>query len=391
MKENVQSASVKKEPLVRIAARKECGKGRALAIRGGALVLSLLFCGLFIRIVAGISIFEAFAAMLKGTIGQIGNATSMKIKCWDSAIYAAKLLCIAVALAPAFKMRFWNIGAEGQVIVGALCTAIVMHDFSSLPKPVLYILMILVCIIAGAVWGIIPAVCKAKWGTNETLFTLMMNYVAMKVMDYFYNSWKGGNSSLGKINGDTQIGYLPEIFGHRYTINIIVFLLLAIVIYFYLKKTKQGYEIAVVGESSNTARYAGINVTKVIIRTMAISGAICGICGGLTVAGQSQTIAYSGEIINSITSGYGFTAIIVAWLAKFNTIGMIGISCLIVFLEKGTAQLGNTYSALAVGAGNVLIGMVLFFIIGSEFFIRYRLIFREKSGKKAAKEVVSHE
>ncbi len=387
MKQNNQPAAVKKEPFLRIAARKSCSKRSAFAIRGCALVLALLACGLFIRIIAKISIFEAFSAMLKGTIGQFGNPTSMKIKCWDSAIYAAKLLCIAVALAPAFKMRFWNIGAEGQIVIGALCTAIVMHDFSGMPTPALYITMILVCVVAGAIWGIIPAVFKAKWGTNETLFTLMMNYIAMKIMDYFYNDWKGLNSSLGKINSDTKRGYLPEIFGHGYTINIIVFVLLAVIIYFYLKKTKQGYEIAVVGESRNTARYAGINVTKVMIRTMAISGAICGLCGGLTVAGHGHTIAYSGELNNTITSGYGFTAIIVAWLAKFNTLGMIGISLLVVFLEKGTAQLGNTYSALSVGAGNMLIGMVLFFIIGSEFFIRYRLIFREGSKlKKTEKE-----
>lgn len=384
MKNNISSA-VSKEPLVRIAVRKTCSKREAFAIRGGALVLALLACGVFIRLVAHISIFEAFSALLRGTIGQIGNPASMKIKCWDSAIYAAKLLCISVALAPAFKMRFWNIGAEGQIIIGALCTAIVMRDFSSMPTPALYVTMIVVCIVAGAVWGIIPAVFKAKWGTNETLFTLMMNYVAMKIMDYFYNTWKGLNSSLAKINSDTHRGYLPDIFGHGYTINIIVFVLLAVIIYFYLKKTKQGYEIAVVGESHDTARYAGINVTKVMIRTMAISGAICGLCGGLTVAGHAHTIAYSGELNNTITSGYGFTAIIVAWLAKFNTIGMIGISLLVVFLEKGTAQLGNTYSALSVGAGNVLIGMVLFFIIGSEFFVRYRLIFREnrKSKKEA--------
>ena len=384
MKDNTKQA-VAKEPFVRIAARKgdSCKPLNAFAIRAAALVGALLVCGLFIRLAANISVFEAFAAMLKGTFGQFGNTTSMKIKCWDSAIYAARLLCISVALAPAFKMRFWNIGAEGQIVMGALITAIVMRDCTSLPSPLLYTLMILGCIAGGAIWGIVPAVFKAKWGTNETLFTLMMNYVAMKIMDFFYNDWKGLNSALEKINSKTKIGYLPEIFGHGYTINIIVFVLLAVIVFFYLKKTKQGYEIAVVGESNNTARYAGINVTKVMIRTMAISGAICGLCGGLTVAGQIQTIAYSGELSNAVTNGYGFTAIIVAWLAKFNTLGMIGISMLIVFLEKGTAQLGNTYSALSVGAGNVLIGIVLFFIIGSEFFIRYRLIFREKAKKEA--------
>ena len=167
MKDNTKQA-VAKEPFVRIAARKDdsCKPLTAVAIRVAALVGALLVCGLFIRLAANISVFEAFAAMLKGTFGQFGNATSMKIKCWDSAIYAARLLCISVALAPAFKMRFWNIGAEGQIVMGALITAIVMRDCTSLPSPLLYTLMILGCIAGGAIWGIVPAVFKAKWGTN---------------------------------------------------------------------------------------------------------------------------------------------------------------------------------------------------------------------------------
>ncbi len=364
-------AQTHREPFLRIAKRSSVSPRQAWLIRGIALVLVLLFCGLFIYLVGGLSLGEAFYQMWSGTFGIPGNLTSMSIKCWDSGIFAAKLLCIAVALAPAFKMRFWNIGAEGQVLIGALVTAIFMHDCPNLPSPLLYTLMIVGCIVGGAVWALIPALFKAFWNTNETLFTLMMNYVAMKLMDYFYNAWKGQKSSLDAINRETGIGHLPKILDHGYTINIIVFLLLAVFMYFYLSKTKHGYEIAVVGESQNTARYAGINVKKVIIRTMLLSGAICGICGGLTVAGQSHNIASA-----NTAGGYGFTAIIVAWLAKFNTFGMILISLLIIFLEKGTGQLGNVYPAFGTGAGDVMIGLVLFFIIGSEFFINYRLIFR---------------
>lgn len=363
-----------KEPLLRIVKREDMPKLRAWLIRGSALVLALLACGIFVNIIAGLSLGEAFYAMWKGTFGDPTNPVSVKIKCWDSVIYATKLLCIAVALAPAFKMRFWNIGAEGQVLAGALATAIVMHDYPDKLSGVwLYLAMFAACIIAGALWGLIPALFKAYWGTNETLFTLMMNYVAIKVMDRFYNSWKGINSSLDSINRETKIGYLPKIFEHGYTINIIVFVTLAVLMYFYLKKTKHGYEISVVGESQNTARYAGINVKRVIIRTMLISGAICGLCGGLTVAGQSHSISSE-----TTAGGYGFTAIIVAWLAKFNTIGMILISFLIIFLEKGVSQLGNTYAAFSTGAGEIMIGLVLFFILGSEFFIGYKLIFSEK-------------
>lgn len=369
-----------KEPLLRIEKKTGMPKGKAFGIRFGSLVLALLVSALFIFLVGGVSIGDAFQQMWEGTFGVFGNKLSMKIRCWDTAIYAAKLLCIAVALAPAFKMKFWNIGAEGQVIVGALATAIIMHDYATkLSGPMLYILMFVTCIVAGAFWGLVPAFFKAKFNTNETLFTLMLNYVAMKIMDYFYNMWKGKKSALDSINMDTKTGYLPEIFGHGTTINIIVFLALAVLMYFYLKKTKHGYEISVVGESPSTARYAGIKVSKVIMRTMILSGAICGLCGGLTVMGQSHSISSE-----TTAGGYGFTAIIVAWLAKFNTLGMIGISLLIIFLEKGTAQLGNVYPAFATGAGDVLIGIVLFFIIGSEFFVNYNVIVRKRE-KKALK------
>ena len=370
-----------KEPFVRIAKNGLPSTKRAIGVRAASLLAALILCSIYILIVGRgeVSLGNAFSQMWNGTFGIPGNVRSMRIMMWDTAVYAAKLLCVAVALAPAFKMKFWNIGAEGQIVMGGLATAIIMHDFGSLPKPLMLILMIVVCVICGAVWGVIPAVFKAYWGTNETLFTLMMNYVAMKIMDYFYNMWKGKLSALPTFPKET---WLPSLFDHSYGWNIVIFVVLAILMFFYLKKTKQGYEIAVVGDSSNTARYAGINVRRVIIRTMAISGAICGLCGGLTVAAQNHSIAYSAEAVHTVTSGYGFTAIIVAWLANFNTLGMILISLLIQFLEKGTGQLGNSFPAFAVGAGNVMIGIVLFCIIGGAFFLNYRLVFRSKKQPK---------
>ena len=370
-----------KEPFVRIAKNGLPSAKRAIGVRAASLLAALILCSIYILIVGRgeVSLGNAFSQMWNGTFGIPGNMRSMRIMMWDTAVYAAKLLCVAVALAPAFKMKFWNIGAEGQIVMGGLATAIIMHDFGSLPKPLMLILMIVVCVICGAVWGVIPAVFKAYWGTNETLFTLMMNYVAMKIMDYFYNMWKGKLSALPTFPKET---WLPSLFDHSYGWNIVIFVVLAILMFFYLKKTKQGYEIAVVGDSANTARYAGINVRRVIIRTMAISGAICGLCGGLTVAAQNHSIAYSAEAVHTVTSGYGFTAIIVAWLANFNTLGMILISLLIQFLEKGTGQLGNSFPAFAVGAGNVMIGIVLFCIIGGAFFLNYRLVFRSKKQPK---------
>ena len=250
------------------------------------------------------------------------------------------LLCIGVALAPAFKMRFWNIGAEGQILIGALAAAFCMlYIGNSVPTPILFLCMILASITAGAVWGLIPAYFKAHWNTNETLFTLMMNYVAIQLVACFVNIWRGQASSLGKLNVDTQAGWFPMIFGQRYMINIFVILIFTVLMYIYLKYTKHGYEISVIGESANTARYAGINVRKVTLRTMAISGAICGISGFLILSGKDQTIS------TATAGGRGFTAIIVAWLAKFNTFYMMLISFLLIFLERGASQ-------IALGSGS---------------------------------------
>jgi simple sugar transport system permease protein len=245
--------------------------------------------------------------------------------------------------------------------------------------------MILVSLLAGMVWGLIPAFFKANWNTNETLFTLMMNYIAIQLTAFFSIVWeaKKGSGTIGTINQKTQAGwistsFLPNVFGNfNYSINVMIVLLLTLVMFIYLKYTKQGYEISVVGESENTARYAGIHVKKVILRTMAISGAICGFTGFLLVSGSSHTIS------TNTAGGRGFTAIIVSWLAKFNPFVMILISFFLVFMGNGATQIASEYQ-LNESASEVITGIILFFILGSEFFVNYRLIFGNH-GKGAQK------
>lgn len=360
-----------KEPFVRIIKRDGASIGNKVLIRALAIVLALVVDAIFIFAVTGLNPISVYGVMFNGTF-----MTSIRFS-WALRDLVT-LLCIGIALAPAFKMKFWNIGAEGQVLIGALSTAIVMVNFSTLSTPLLFTLMIVSSVVMGAIWGLIPAIFKAKWNVNETLFTLMMNYVAMQLVDYYYNIWKGSKASLGMLNPGTKAGYLPEYNGSSNNIIVTVVLIITVLMYIYLKKTKHGYEIAVVGESENTARYAGIDVKKVIIRTMLISGAVCGICGFLTVSGQDHSIAS-----DSTAGGYGFTAIIVAWLAKFNTAIMIAIALLIVFLEKGTAHIADTFVGFDANASKIVIGIVLFFIIGSEFFINYKLNFPKKESKEA--------
>ena len=246
---------------------------------------------------------------------------------------------------------------------------------NSLPTPLLLIIMAAASLLGGAVWGVIPAVCKSRWDTNETLFTLMMNYVAIQLTSYCVALWENppGSNTVGIINGQTKGGWFPEVFGQAYLLNVLLVLALTVGMYVYLRSSKQGYEISVVGESANTARYAGIKLSRVYIRTMAISGAICGLAGFIAVAGASHTIS------TSTAGGRGFTAIIVAWLAKFNTFVMVLISFLLVFLQKGAITIASKFN-LNDYASNIITGIILFCIIGSEFFINYKLIFRGRKG-----------
>ena len=233
--------------------------------------------------------------------------------------------------------------------------------------------MVIASCVAGALWGMIPAIFKSKWNTNETLFTLMMNYVAVQLTSYCVALWENpyGSNSVGIINPKTRIGWFPALFGQTYALNIIIAAALTIGMFVYLRYTKHGYEISVVGESENTAKYAGINVPKVFIRTMLISGAICGLAGFVAVSGASHTIS------TNTAGGNGFTAIIVAWLAKFNPIGMAVISALLVFLDKGAVQIASQFG-LNDYVSEMITGIILFFILGCEFFINYKLIFRSK-------------
>jgi len=359
-----------KEPLLRIAKRDGISRPKAYAIRVAAVLISLVVSGVFIFAVTKLNPLAVYEAIFDGAFGS--NRRS-----WVTIRDSVMLLCIGVGLAPAFKMKFWNIGAEGQILIGGCMTAGLMRALgNTMPTPVLLVVMCVASLIAGCVWGVIPAAFKAKWGTNETLFTLMMNYVAIQVTSYCVALWENpiGSNTVGVINQQTKAGWFPEVMGMTYGLNVILVLILTVGMFIYLKYSKQGYEITVVGDSENTARYAGISVKKVTLRTMAISGAICGMAGFIAVAGSSHTIS------TSTAGGRGFTAIIVAWLAQFNTFVMILISLLLVFLQKGAIQIASQFN-LNDYASNIITGIILFFILASEFFINYRVIFR--SGKEA--------
>ena len=358
-----------KAPLFRLAKREGLSQGKAMAIRLASIVLALVVGGILMGAL-GNNPVQAYATIIDGALGK-PSAIRQTVKNF------IPLLGTALAIAPCFKMKFWNIGAEGQITAGAICsTYFALFWADKLPHMPLLLVMALAGILGGGLWALIPAFFKARWGTNETLFTLMMNYVAIQITSYCVALWENpyGSNVVGIINQSTKDGWFPELFGQAYGLNVLIVAVLTVGMYIYLKSSKQGYEIAVVGESQNTARYAGIRLSKVFIRTMAISGAICGLAGFIAVAGASHTIS------TSTAGGRGFTAIIVAWLAQFNTFVMVLISFLLVFLQKGAIQIASQFK-LNDFASNVITGIILFCIIGSEFFIQYKLIFR---GRKEA-------
>ena len=365
-----QTVQHHKEPLLRIVKRDGIARPKAYAIRIAAVLASLVVSGIFIFAITKLNPIQVYEAIFDGAFGT--NRRS-----WVTIRDAMMLLCIGVGLAPAFKMKFWNIGAEGQILIGGVVTAGIMRAWGGdLPTPALLAVMGIVSLLCGCLWGVIPAVFKAVWNTNETLFTLMMNYVAIQITSYCVALWENpvGSNSVGIINQMTAYGHFPKVFVQAYGLNVVLVLILAVGMYIYLKYSKQGYEISVVGDSENTARYAGINVKKVTIRTMAISGAICGLAGFIEVAGVSHTIS------TETAGGRGFTAIIVAWLAQFNTFVMILISFLLVFLQQGAIQIASQFN-LNDYASEIITGIILFFILSSEFFINYRVIVR--GGKEA--------
>ena len=358
-------------PILHISKRSALHWYQAWGIRAAAIVLALIVCAVVTTALTGENPIGVYKTMFAGAFGT-------KRKAWILGQNLAILLCVSLAVTPAFKMRFWNVGGEGQILAGGLATAACMILLGDkVPNWLLIVLMVISSIVAGAIWGGIPAICKAKWNTNETLFTLMMNYVATQLVAYFVILWEvpKGAGKIGIINQNTQAGWLPQIGSYKYLLNILIVAALTLLMYFYLKRSKQGYEISVVGESERTARYVGINVGKVIVRTMMISGGLCGFAGLLLVGGTDHTIT------TTIAGGRGFTAVMVAWLAKFNPLMMVFTSLLLVFLGRGASEITTIYG-LNHSFGDILTGIILFFIIGSEFFISYRLSFLKQTKKE---------
>jgi len=342
----------------RMVKRADITQARAWAIRLIAIALALLTGGAFVAALG----YDPIGIYATAITGSLGSKMSLEL----TAKLAIPLLITSLGVTLAVKMRFWNIGAEGQICVGAIAATYFALNHADWAQPVLLIVMALSGILAGGLYGMIPAYFKSRFGTNETLLTLMLNYVALYTIQALQQGvWRDpSQQGFFKIARFPKVARLPEVFGVH--IGWIAALILVGLVYVYLRHSKQGYELTVVGENEATARYAGMHVKRVVLRTMFISAGIAGLAGMLQASGADKTLN------DTVAGGVGFTAIAVAWLARLNPFGMLVVSVLFCILERGFQAVQSLYN-LSTATADVLQGIVLFFVLGCEVFLTYRM------------------
>ena len=358
-------------PFVHVVQRAGITTSKQIVIRLAAIVLALVTGGLFL-LALGQNPLDIYGTMVSGALGSsIAFRETVKI--------AIPLCVTALGVTLAFKMKFWNIGAEGQICMGAIAGSFFAYTFGKTwPSGLLIPVMLLAGILFGGLWGMIPAWFKTRFGTNETLFTLMLNYVAQYFIQYLREGpWKDPTAMGFPIMPRFEkAARLPKVLGIH--MGWIVALALVALVFFYLRYTKHGYELTVVGANENTARYAGMPVKKIILRTMFLSAAICGLAGVMQVSGADM------QLTDSVAGGVGFTAIIVSWLARLSPLGILVTSFLFGVLEKGSGTIESVFK-LSPSMADVLQGIILFFVLGAEFFINYQLKFRRGKAKGGVK------
>jgi len=352
-----------KERFLRISRRVSAKNWVKVVQISGAIVFAFLICALISTLVAPGSFGDYFVYLFQGTF-YTPNITLMLF--WNTAF----LFAIAIALIPVFKMRYWNIGAEGQCLMGALGCLIGMYFIAPHVTPFIAILIeLILALVFATIWALIPAIFKAFLNTNETLFTLMMNYIAMGIVTAFVMAFSNSSTNtINPLNEDTHLGWLPiiEYFNNSYIINIIFIVIVAVIIWIYMRFTKHGYELSVVGGSRNTARYVGINVKKVILRTVTLTGLICGLIGFLYVAGSAHSINP-----NSI-GGRGFTAVMICWIGEFSVPLIAFYSFLITFVSTGSATAAS-WLGYPKSVSDVSTAIFFIIIIASTFFINFKV------------------
>ncbi len=372
--------SKQREPLVRVVKRDRIHPLLKVAFYLLAILFALTVGGVLLFAI-GVNPLVLYKDMF--TIGMLGSRFAYKSVEGLLTIFVP-LLITSLALSLSFKMRFWNIGGEGQFIIGALAATTVALKFgNSMPSFPLLVLMFVASMLCAGLYGGIVALLNVRFRTNETLLTLMLNYIALYLLRFFgetqapWNFYLSDESVRPVFQKFPEAAFMPTISIGKFSLNIsfIFAILICVGVYFYLKKTKQGYEISVVGDSANTARYAGMNVPKIIVRTMFLSAALIGLAGGFYVSGAKV-------LSTSVTNNVGWTGIIVAWLAKLNTFAIFGVALLISIMQYGVQAASTQFPIIDSNFADLLQGIILFFVLAADFFIRFKLVFRKNAKKQ---------
>lgn len=352
-----------RERILRISRRTDLKLWQKCLIKAGFILFAFLFSGILSTMVAPGSFLDFYQYMFEGTFF---NEKIFLNLLWQTAL----LFVIGVAITPSFKMKFWNIGAEGQCLMGGLGALIAMKFIAPhIPNFFAVLIELLFAILFAALWAVIPAIFKAFTNTNETLFTLMMNYIAMGIVAALVIAWStSGSNVLGIVNPETHDGWLRFVgdFGNSYIINILIIIIVALFVHLYLRFSKHGYELSVVGGSRDTAKYIGINTKSVIIRTLLLTGSVCGIAGFLMVAGASHTVS------SSLINGRGFSAILVSWLGGFSVPMIALYSFLVSFVSIGSSN-AAAWIGYSSTVGQVLSGFFFLVVIASTFFVNFKV------------------
>ena len=368
----------KSAPWVRIVKRDNLSAGKSVLYYALAVLAAIAMGGVLVAALH-VNPFTYYKTMFLG--------------CFNNKIYLSgfirihiPLVITSLGISYAFKMKFWNIGANGQFIAGAIAAILVgLLCQNALPQGLTLALMAVAGMVGGGLYGLLPAALKVRFGTNETLLTLMLNYIAYYFLTYlknlmFFRKLSDTGAVLRpdfKVLPENAWMYQIKILGVTVDASLLVALLLVGLTFVYFRYTKQGYEVEVVGDSQNTARYAGMNVNKIVLRTMFLSAAVVGLAGMLQVSGS----ATSHTLSDGITSDVGWTGIIVAWLAKLNAVGILIASLLMAVLQKGAAVAESSLK-ISSAVSDILEGVILFTILAADFFIQYKLVFRKKEEGK---------
>lgn len=349
--------------MIRLVKREDISKAANIRVRLIFILLSLVAISIFL-LVQSFNPLEVFGGILKGSFGSMYRVKSTIIK-------AIPLAITAVGISIAFKMKYWNIGAEGQIFFGAFGAALVAYklpDMASLP---LLLLMFFSAVLMGGLYALVSGILKVYFNSNETIITLMLNYIALKFITYLqFGPWKDKKAmGFPKMPNFTENAILPKFGGIH--IGLVIALAIVIAAYIFMKHSKTGYEIAVLGESENTAKYAGIKINKTTLLAVFLSGALCGITGFIQTSAVSQTLSIE------VTGGVGYTAIIIAWLSNLSSPIIAVVSILFAALLEGSSFVQTAFG-IPNAVASILQSFILFFVLGSELFIKYKPSINER-------------